>query len=151
MQKVSIRYATARDFAQLEKLSKTAWLDWWKENPKFGEEYVKDRIKGKKTLVAIVDGVTVGYLVYGSIWSRHWHIEDVYIKPKYRRLGLGSALMERLIVLAKKNGIRKLVGEEDVGNRIAYKYNIKHGFKKAGYVKRLWGNTDAFVFIKDLR
>ena len=141
MENLTIRSATTKDFTELKRMGKEAWPDWNRENPGFGARYMRDRIKGNKTLIALADGSIVGYMIYGSLWSRHIHLEDIYIKREYRRLGVGSALMGRLIKIARKGGIRKIVAEEEPGNRIAYKYNIKHGFKEAGYVKRLWGTA----------
>jgi ribosomal-protein-alanine N-acetyltransferase len=150
MQGAIIRKGTKKDLPMLRTMARAAWPDWWKKNALFGTRYLKDRIKSGHLLVSTANSEITGYLIYGSLWSRHMHLEDVYLKPKYRRLGLGAELMNRLIAIAKKNGARKIVLEVDPKNKISCKYSIKHGFKKAGHVKRLWGNTDALVFIKDI-
>ncbi len=147
----NVRYAKQPDFRRLLKLSKTEWPDWSRRNPKYEVDYVEDRIKEGHTLVAVADGDIVGFLTFGSIWSRHWHIEDLYVQPKYRRLGIASALMRKLVSEAKKRGVRYLVTETSPENRAAHRYNKENGFRKAGTVEKLWGETDAVVFIKNVR
>ena len=56
-----------------------------------------------------------------------------------------------MVVEAKKDGIRKIVTETDPKNRNAYKFNIKNGFMEAGRISKLWGRTDAIVFIREIR
>jgi len=146
----TIKIARKSDFPRILRLSKTEWPDWARRNPTYEVSYVKGRIKGGHTLVAVADGDVVGFLTFGSIWSRHWHIEDLYVQPAYRRRGIASAMMKRLVLEAKKNGIRYIVTETSPEDKAAHKYNRRNGFKKAGHIRKLWGNTDAVVFIRTL-
>ncbi|MCL4400999.1 GNAT family N-acetyltransferase [Candidatus Parvarchaeota archaeon] len=151
MQGIKFRYAKMSDFRSLLRESEAEWPGWWEKNYKFGIKYTKDRITGKRAIVAVSGRRIIGFLMFGSIWSRHTHIEDLYVQCKYRRMGVASGLLEKLIEISRKTGIRKIVAECDPSDKPVHKLNVKNGFRRAGYIKRLWGDTDAIVFTKDLR
>ena len=59
--------------------------------------------------VAVVDGAVVGFALWFlnfSTWlGRHGlYLEDLFVRPAYRGRGLGKALLETLIVLARERG-----------------------------------------------
>jgi GNAT superfamily N-acetyltransferase len=62
-----------------------------------------------EALVALLDGDAVGYALYFHNYStflarKGLYLEDIYVKPAHRRLGLGKALLIRLAQLARERG-----------------------------------------------
>ena len=55
-------------------------------------------------------------------------IYDVFVKPKYRNRGVGSALLERFKEMAKQKNSRHVVLATDIHNEMAQKFWRKHGF-----------------------
>jgi GNAT superfamily N-acetyltransferase len=66
-----------------------------------------------QAMVAQVDGTTVGFALYFSTFSTFlaqpglW-LEDLYIRPSHRGLGIGTALLARLGALAVERGCGRL-------------------------------------------
>jgi len=66
-----------------------------------------------EALVAEVEGVVVGVAVYYPFYSTFagrsgLYLEDVYVRESHRRLGLGRALVEGFIGVARARGCPKV-------------------------------------------
>lgn len=61
-------------------------------------------------------------------------IEDVVVKQKFRNLGIGKQLIEKLIIFAKKNGCYKIILEANEQSRAFYS---AIGFNTGGPVMKL--------------
>jgi GNAT superfamily N-acetyltransferase len=63
-------------------------------------------------LIAEVEGETRGIALYYTSYStwkgRCLYLEDLYIQPSYRKLGIGKALFEKLIGIAKERGVKRM-------------------------------------------
>ncbi len=148
--KTKIRVAKKGDFRSIIKLSEKSWPGWWSGNKRLGAEHIKSRINARNTLVAVANGRVVGYMSYGVLWSL-LHLEDIFVDPEYRRAGLGSEMLGRLIALGKRKRYRKIISDADTDNLVSYRFHISNGFKKVGYIKDLWGGKDSFVFAMSLK
>lgn len=144
-----IRYASGRDIPALMGLYRRSYPQWSVRNAKHDLRHTKDSIRGKRALVTVVNGEIVGYAFFGVVWN-YMHLESSYVDPRYRRMGIGSAQLARRIGIARKMGLRKVISDCDVGNKAAYAYHLKNGFRKCGYVRRLFGRADSFVLSRDL-
>lgn len=63
------------------------------------------------------------------------YVTNVYTDPKYRGQGLASALLNRLVVEAKRRGVRKLFLEASTLGKPMYK---KYGFIENDAWMELW-------------
>ena len=61
-------------------------------------------------------------------------IEDIVIKQKFRNLGIGKQLIEKLIIFAKKNGCYKIILEANEQSKAFYS---AIGFNTGGPVMKL--------------
>jgi len=93
-----------RELAQFETLeheleaTETSLRDWL-----FGAH------PAAAALIATVDGVRVGYAIYFHTFSSFAgrpgiFLEDVYVRPPYRRRGLGSALFKAVARIGAERG-----------------------------------------------
>lgn len=68
---------------------------------------------GYPYLVAERSGLIAGYAYAGTYRARpayRWSVEDsIYIAPEFYRLGIGSALLARLIAEAEQRGFRQMI------------------------------------------
>jgi GNAT superfamily N-acetyltransferase len=76
--------------------------------------------------VAEQDGALAGFaihLVHPSTWvmSDDCYLEDLYLDEKFRGRGIGRALLDDLVALAKTNGWSRLYWHTDEGNTTARK------------------------------
>ena len=96
-------FAMIQEFAEFigtpEKVSTSA-IQMWEE---------KDHIH---CLVATYDGEPVGFATYFPAyysWSgRAIYLDDLYVRQAHRGLGIGSALIQDVIRMAKEGGFRKV-------------------------------------------
>jgi len=96
------------------------------KNHGFGE----DRKFG--TLLAEIDGTTVGYLCYQwdySIWagSHFMFVQNIFVSEQHRRSGIGAALMDEAKLVCKNNGLRHMKWEIDTDNISAIEFYEKTG------------------------
>ncbi|MDP2211501.1 MAG: GNAT family N-acetyltransferase [Candidatus Aquicultor sp.] len=61
-------------------------------------------------------------------------IEDVYLKPEFRRLGIGSRVLEELRALAAERGLTRLMLVADKDNTAALKFYAACGFSEMNLV-----------------
>ena len=63
-------------------------------------------------LVVEMDGAVRGMALYYTSYStwkgRCLYLEDLYVQPDYRRGGVGMALFDQLIDLAKERGVKRM-------------------------------------------
>jgi ribosomal-protein-alanine N-acetyltransferase len=78
------------------------------------------------------------------------HINNIAVDEPYRRLGVGSLLMDKLFELAHEKEMIGLTLEVRIGNRAAMGLYHKYGFKVDGIRKNYYADTkeDAAVMWK---
>jgi len=96
------------ELAEFEKLTHLLQVTPGKLAPQlFGSQ------PAAEAMVAQVDGTTVGFALYFSTFSTFlaqpglW-LEDLYVRPAQRGLGIGTALLARLGALAIERGCGRL-------------------------------------------
>ena len=101
--------------------------------------------------VALQDFTVVGY---AGLWHvvNEGHITNIAVDIPYRRMGVGSLLIEELIATAQAREMIGLTLEVRIGNAAAQKLYTKHGFKPEGIRKRYYADTgeDAVIMWKYL-
>ena len=79
-----------------------------------------------KMRLAVEDGTPVGFAIHlhhPSTWvaGEDCYLEDVFLAPEARGKGLGRALIDDLIALARARGWQRLYWHTDEGNTTARK------------------------------
>lgn len=78
-------------------------------------------------------------------------IDNVAVAEPYRSSGVGTALVERLVEVAKNRGVNKVFLEVRVSNSVAMELYIKCGFKGAYARTRYYSDgEDCLVMVKEL-
>ena len=117
MQKLIIKAATKGDLAQILALVKELaeyenLLDYMNCDEKaYSEALFKQSYA--KALVLEFDGQLIGYAIYfytfssflgsGGLW-----LEDLYIRPKFRKMGFGKAVFKHLGEICKAENLKRL-------------------------------------------
>ena len=78
-------------------------------------------------VVAEINGEIIGF---GAIVPKDYEIRAVYVLPKAKRKGVGTALLRKLEGIAKQNNIKKLNLESSI---TAEKFYNKSGYKSLRY------------------
>ncbi len=109
-----------------------------RDGHKNAEKIIKDFLKSKDSLVlvALEDGKVAGYSI--AVISKHppvlkveryGFIDDLAIKPRYRRMGIGAKMLERIFEWFESKGIKRIELKVVPKNKIGYSFWRKHGFK----------------------
>lgn len=86
---------------------------------------------------------------FAGIWKSvdDIHITDIVVKKDFRKKGIGSLLLEKLISMTKELKFKELTLEVNSNNEPAKKLYLKFGFKELGVRKRYYNNTDDAIIM----
>ncbi len=101
-------------------------------------------------LVAEHQGRVAGYAGMWQIFEEG-HITNIAVDPAFRRLGIGSLLLDDLIAYAKAQGIQALTLEVRVSNAPAISLYESKGFIAEGRRKRYYSDNNEDALIMWLR
>ncbi|MBI3898046.1 MAG: ribosomal protein S18-alanine N-acetyltransferase [Gammaproteobacteria bacterium] len=89
-----------------------------------------------------------------SIGAGECHLLNICVRPDYQRRGLGRAMVNYLVKLARRQGARVALLEVRVSNTAAYKLYTSLGFDEIGIRKDYYpardGREDAIILARDL-
>jgi GNAT superfamily N-acetyltransferase len=115
---VSIRFAEPADVASIAELIRgLARYERLEDEVKMTEEVLALSLFGPRpyaeTLLAEVDGTPVGFALFFHSFSTFLalpgiYLEDLFVVPEHRGLGVGRALLERLAQIAVERGCGRL-------------------------------------------
>jgi [ribosomal protein S18]-alanine N-acetyltransferase len=123
-------------------------------NTPWSKNSITKEIKENKLayyFVAILDDVIVGYC---GLWHviTEGHITNIAVKKEFQRMGVGNALVLKLIDLSLEKEMIGLTLEVRMNNKNAFNLYKKHGFIIEGIRKNYYSDTkeDAIVMWKYL-
>lgn len=93
-----------QDFADYVKVPEkmTNTLEQMRADKEYFKGYVAEDSEGK------IIGFATYFFCYYTWSGKAIYLDDLYVKPEYRGKGLGTALMQKVISLAKESGCRRL-------------------------------------------
>ena len=111
------------------------------ENAEVWTSYLLKRVEQGRVeaLIARKNGEPVGFInwSYPTSWfqtsTREAHIEDLYVKPAYRRRGLGTRLMEEAMKRIREKGVGNVEVSVLSDNVKAVRFYEKFGLKVHRY------------------
>lgn len=143
---IRIAKMSAKDINALLEIGKAHWKDesWLTRN------YIKSSFvqPGASYVVKSENKVIGGIIfVYEDI-VKNW-IRYLIVEEKYRRQGVGKALLQKIFGKTKKGeSIFLDTGTQDKGTIAFYQ---KLGFKKCGMARGLYGKKSAYFLKKTIR
>jgi ribosomal-protein-alanine N-acetyltransferase len=93
-----------------------------------------------------------GYCSYRLV-ADELQINNVAVRPEYRRLGMGRALVEAAVAHGRRGGARTAVLEVRRSNTGAQALYLRLGFRQVGQRPRYYEHAeeDALIFAADVR
>jgi len=93
--------------------------------------------------LAFVDGEEAGHLqIEHQRWNNSLRVWDIGVEWKYRRMGVGSALMGKCKERAQKLGARRIILETQTSNANAIDFYLSQGFELVGMDLTNYTNED---------
>ena len=123
---INVRFYTDADAPFIAELEKECFSDPWSQNA-----IIEAAEYGTVFFVAQLQGKIVGYLGMKPILDEGY-ISNVAVTSEIRGKGVGSALLERLTIYAKENGIKTISLEVRPSNSPAITLYEKFGYKQVG-------------------
>ncbi|MEM0000590.1 MAG: ribosomal protein S18-alanine N-acetyltransferase [Desulfurococcaceae archaeon] len=105
--------------------------------------------RGSIFKVAECGGVIAGYVI-ADIEDSLCHVVSIAVRRMYRRMGIGSTLLDRALAECKGLGARRAYLEVATSNQPALEMYLKAGFQVIGVIKGYYGVEDAYVMVKEL-
>jgi [ribosomal protein S18]-alanine N-acetyltransferase len=107
---------------------------------------------GAGFLVAQENNRVVGYIIFWIKFEDEGHIISIAVDKNYRRLDVGSKLVETSLDVFKKFSVKDIKLEVRVGNKGARKFYSKMGFKELRIVEDYYeDHEDAVIMIQDMK
>jgi GNAT superfamily N-acetyltransferase len=129
----TIRLATENDFGKIHALNRQ-FADFIKTPEKF--KITVAQMKAEKNLFKMLvledeDGEIIGFATTFIAWyswvGKTFYLDDIYVKEKFRHLGLGSKIMEEVIKMAREAGCKKIRWQVSEWNANAINFYKKLG------------------------
>ena len=145
---IKIEYMTLAHLEDVYAIELNSFSIPWEK-----EDFIKELNENKMAIyiVAFLDDEIVGY---GGMWHiiNEGHITNIAASEQYRRRGIGTAILRRMIEIANEKEMIGITLEVRVGNESAMKLYSKFGFKAEGLRKNYYTDTkeDAVIMWKDL-
>ena len=146
MENIIIRKANMEDLKDIQTLNNklfeleyynfddTLKLNWPFEND--GKEYFEIMIKNEIVFIAELDKNIIGYLA-GSISEEASYItqsfaelDNMYVEDKYRRLGVGTLLINEFKKYCKNKNVQNIKVTASAKNNRAINFYLKNGFEE---------------------
>lgn len=108
--------------------------------------YNKDNVY-TNWLIYEIDNKIVGFINYDSIYDKS-EIEYIYVLDKYRRSGIATELLNKMLEELNNKGIKNVTLEVNSNNRQAINFYEKNGFKNVAIRKNYYGDTDAILMLR---
>lgn len=113
------------------------------------------RARGFPFLVCTIEGAVAGYGSFGEFRPHDGYVRTVehsiYVDPEFRRRGIATALLLRLIEAARGLGKHVMIGAITADNDASIALHARHGFIETGRLPELgfkFGRALDLVFMQ---
>lgn len=91
---------------------------------------------------AYIDGAIAGQIRLRRWWNHYGYIEDIVVDRRYRRLGVGRALIQQAIEWARQKQLPGIMLETQNNNLAGCRLYESCGFELAGFDRCLYQGID---------
>ena len=147
-QKIIIESMNIGQLNEVLEIEKLCFTTPWSEN-----SFVYDLTENDKAIYisALIEDRVVGYC---GIWMicDEAHIMNIAVHPDFRRMGIGSIIIEKIIDIAFDNNLQSMTLEVKISNYAAIDLYKRFGFAQFGIRKGYYEDTneDAIIMWKTL-
>ena len=123
---MDIREATPDDFDFLDQLEKACFC----ASRRFSRKSIRNSILSAHQIVLIAgtDGSRCGSMILMT-YKKHMRVYSLAVLPEYQKSGVGSALMNHAILIARRAGYARISLEADVYDERLIRWYENFGFE----------------------
>ena len=142
---INVRFYTDADAPFIAELEKECFSDPWSQNA-----VIEAAKYGTIFLVAEYQNKIIGYLGMKPVLDEGY-ISNVAVTSEARGMGFGSALLQKLTLYAKENGIKTISLEVRPSNTPAIALYEKFGYKQVGRRRNFYSHPteDGLILTKE--
>jgi ribosomal protein S18 acetylase RimI-like enzyme len=138
---LKIRSAERKDLAALESVIN----QHWKVNANHEQE-----LKNTNAIFLVAEtgadeqespAIVGTALLWATEWNKTGYLAELAVSKEHQRTGCGSKLMDELAKMAKERGLRAIIAETQMDNKVAMDFYLKRGLRLCGYNDRYYTNT----------
>ncbi len=143
---ITLRNYKPEDFDTLHEIDQLCYEDEVAYSKRELRAYL--RFRGSECVVADADGAIAGFCISARQGERGY-IVTIDVLPRFRRLHVGTALLEQIEGRLAENGVREVALETATDNDSAVAFWKKHGYRSRGVREGYYPNgRDAFSMVK---
>ena len=98
------------------------------------EAMVKHKIDEKAVILAEVDGKPVGYIRVEYLWLHIPYLSLIWVNEKYRRRGVGTAMIKYLEERLLNHGYNVLYSSSQANEPASQAWHRNLGFEECGFI-----------------
>lgn len=87
---------------------------------------------------AYIDGQPAGQIILRKYWNNYAYIDDIVVDVKFRRCGVGKALLSQAVQWTKSKNLPGIMLETQNNNVGACKFYERFGFQLGGFDRMLY-------------
>lgn len=92
----------------------------------------------------------IGFISYSNLYD-HFDLNYIWVKKENRKKGLGTQLLDVMVMEAKKGSVFQITLEVSEQNVSAITFYEKYGFVKKAIRKNYYGLENAILMILEIR
>jgi [ribosomal protein S18]-alanine N-acetyltransferase len=143
---ITLRNNTPEDFDTLHEIDQLCYEDEVAYSKRELRAYL--RFRGSECVVAEADGKIAGFCISARQGERGY-IVTIDVLPQFRRLHVGTMLLDEIERRLAANGVREVALETATDNESAVAFWKKHGYRSRGVREGYYPNgRDAFSMAK---
>ncbi len=148
--KLSYRYVAASYFDVSIVHGKKSWTIQLTQKPfeqplekSFSGTLFEEHVEEPRAFATVLNDEQVGWIELGyEKWNNRMRVWEFLVKDEFRRMGVGTLLMDYAVRVAKEKGVRMLVLETQSCNVAAIAFYLKQGFTLIGFDNAAYSNAD---------
>jgi len=142
MEDIEVSYMTKTDVDSISKILQSEFDDFWNVNILESEILNPESIY----IIAKRNNEIVGF---AGIWddTYNMHITNIAVKKSYRKKGIGSILLKKLIQITKEKSKESITLEVNELNEVAINLYLKNNFKILGKRKKYYNGVDDAIIM----
>ena len=118
------------------------------DNKESRRDFIAKSVKSDTCFVAEIDGKVVGYTVFDYTFYSNGMIDILYIRPEYRRQGVGAKLVKHVESICKTE---KLFTSTNQSNLPMQGLLNKLGYAPSGFIDNLDEGDPEIVYFKRIK